>query len=44
MTLEILFIKTIVLMDATGSMSNLITKTKFAITNMFSRASDILKE
>ncbi|CAF1204521.1 unnamed protein product [Adineta steineri] len=36
--------RTVLLMDATGSMSNLLSATKDTVCTMFERASDILKE
>ncbi|CAF4640808.1 unnamed protein product [Rotaria sp. Silwood1] len=36
--------RTVLLMDATGSMSNLLSATKETVCTMFERASDILKE
>ncbi len=37
-------VKTLILMDATGSMSNLLHKAKNSVAIMFEKTSDILKE
>ena len=42
--LEVEAIKTLILMDATGSMSNLLQKAKNSVAIMFERTSEILKK